>query len=342
MKSLNKYSLNVKQDPLSFQGSVQTEISRRSSNSSTERIEEVFSFNTNQKTIVDYERQLMQQRTELFMQVWRNPLLYQEFIEFMTFSKSPIFIGVLNVLQTLFIFLPVLTFQIKNNYSSRITSILVVIEIIVGISAALSGWLLYFCITENSYLQNIGKLWFQLNTRSDWKHLTGRIQLITYVCVVLRHGIALIRRTLTGTCVNPSLLYSWTCNPQSSSHIFPLDSACISMLIPIFFCVVYREARIEVNIAAWLTVLFCLTTSCIILNSLQPVVMLLVYVALSIVIMIDAFQQYLLFFWLGRQLKKSLEANQKLAEQNKASDMRNIIANVAHDLKTVSCTVDSL
>eukprot|EP01040_Poterioochromonas_malhamensis_P006281 gene6281-6760_t len=138
MKSLNKYSLNVKQDPLSFQGSVQTEISRRSSNSSTERIEEVFSFNTNQKTIVDYERQLMQQRTELFMQVWRNPLLYQEFIEFMTFSKSPIFIGVLNGLQTLFIFLPVLTFQIKNNYSSRITSILVVIEIIVGISAALS------------------------------------------------------------------------------------------------------------------------------------------------------------------------------------------------------------
>eukprot|EP00599_Poterioochromonas_sp_BG-1_P008800 CAMPEP_0173146912 /NCGR_PEP_ID=MMETSP1105-20130129/8774_1 /TAXON_ID=2985 /ORGANISM="Ochromonas sp., Strain BG-1" /LENGTH=136 /DNA_ID=CAMNT_0014061201 /DNA_START=259 /DNA_END=665 /DNA_ORIENTATION=+ len=62
--------------------------------------------------------------------------------------------------------------------------------------------------------------------------------------------------------------------------------------------------------------------------------MLLVYVALSIVIMIDAFQQYLLFFWLGRQLKKTLEANQKLAEQNKASDMRNIIANVAHDLKT--------
>ncbi len=39
---------------------------------------------------------------------------------------------------------------------------------------------------------------------------------------------------------------------------------------------------------------------------------------------------------LSRQLKKTIEANQRLADQNKATEMRHLIANVAHDLKTVS------
>eukprot|EP01040_Poterioochromonas_malhamensis_P010806 gene10806-biopygen2178 len=50
--------------------------------------------------------------------------------------------------------------------------------------------------------------------------------------------------------------------------------------------------------------------------------------------MLDSFKQYLLFYLMCRQLKKTVDTNHKLAEQNKATEMRHMIANVAHDLKT--------
>ncbi len=306
------------------------------SSNSVEMVEELFSLNDNLKTIIDYERQLMRQRSALFIQVWKNRNLYQEFIEFMSFSKSSKFVGLLNIFYTIFLALPMVSFYISNVKTSSVTFRMVIFESVFLLISFISGWLLYFCIVENPLFLRIGVSLLGQRTKSDWKTTTDRVQATLYLSIVCRHGLALIRRTWDGSCANMAFHYVLACNPENEGRTFPFDSACVMMIVPILFAVVYREARIGVNLAAWSIVLFSIIFCCVLLESVRPLIFLIFYVVLSVVIMADSFQQYLLFFWLGRQLKKTLEANQKLAEQNKASEMRNMIANVAHDLKTVS------
>ncbi len=309
---------------------------RTLSSSNVEMVEELFSLNDNFKSIIDYERQLMRQRSALFLQVCKNGPLYQEFIEFMNCSKSSRFIAVLNIFYTIFLIIPLITVYVLRNKTSSTPFTIAVFEILFVLISIVSGWFLYFCIVENRLLLRLGESLLGARTKSDWKIFSDRVQATLYLSIVCRHGLGLIRRTWVGNCNNSALLYAWTCNPENGGRIFPFDSACVLMIVPILFAVVYREARIGVNIVAWSIVLFSIIFCCVLLESVRPLIFLIFYVVLSVVIMADSFQQYLLFFWLGRQLKKTLEANQKLAEQNKASEMRNMIANVAHDLKTVS------
>ena len=312
------------------------DIKRTLSSSNVEMIEELFSLNDNFKSIIDYERQLMRQRSALFLQVFKNGPLYQEFIEFMNCSKSSRFIAVLNIFYTIFLIIPLITVYVLRNKTSSTPFTIAVFEILFAVISIVSGWLLYFCIVENPLFLRIGVSLLGQRTKSDWKTTTDRVQATLYLSIVCRHGLALIRRTWDGSCANMAFHYVLACNPENEGRTFPFDSACVMMIVPILFAVVYREARIGVNLAAWSIVLFSIIFCCVLLESVRPLIFLIFYVVLSVVIMADSFQQYLLFFWLGRQLKKTLEANQKLAEQNKASEMRNMIANVAHDLKTVS------
>ncbi len=108
------------------------------------------------------------------------------------------------------------------------------------------------------------------------------------------------------------------------------------MLIPIFFCCVMREMRIVLTIAAWSIVMFTLIYCTCLLPSFMSIYALIIYGLASYAIMLDSFKQYLLLYLLSRQLKKTIDVNQELTDQNKATEMRHMIANVAHDLKTVS------
>lgn len=301
---------------------------------STEK--DMFALNGLMDSIIDYEKQLMQQRSQLFMQVWKDRKLYQEFIEFMSYSKSPRFILVLNIVYTIFFLTPLTTLFLFQDELSITSLWLGSIEFFFASLTMLCGWTLYASIEEISPIRVVGRNLFHLKTKSDWRLFSDRVQFVLYLSLVMRHGITLVRRTLSGRCDRNTFLYLWTCNPQDSSNTFPLDSASLLMIIPILFCVVYREARIGVNIIAFLIVLLSLIYCSILLNSSQPLVISSGYFILTLVVMIDSLKQFILFYWLGRQLKKTIETNQTLAEENKATEMRHMIANVAHDMKTVS------
>lgn len=299
-----------------------------------ESSQELFTW-TSMMSVVDYEKELMRKRSQLLYQL-KDPIIYREFMEFMSFSKSTRFVFILNLVYTIVFPPPIIVNLVFGSEKARILSVL---EMILISLATLAGWLLYFSMKEDSFVRKHCEFLLLVTRKKSWKKLSDEVQSVLYLSLVLSMGLVMIRRTWIGECRSTEYLYSWTCNPNASSNGFPMDSAAILMIIPLLFSCVMRETRVGLTLTAWLIVMFCLTFCSGMLLSTRSFVTLAFYGIVSIVIMLDSFKQYLLFYLLSRHLKKTIETNQKLADQNKATEMRHMIANVAHDLKTVRFVV---
>ena len=66
------------------------------------------------------------------------------------------------------------------------------------------------------------------------------------------------------------------------------------------------------------------------------VLSLMIYILLSGLLLYEYQRQNLATFILTEDLKFALEERERCAEETHASELRHMIANVAHDLKTVS------
>lgn len=279
------------------------------------------------------ESDLMRKRSQLLYQL-KDPFIYREFMEFMSFSKSTRFVFILNLVYTFAFPPPIIVNLIHGSNKSLFLSCIELILISITVAA---GWLLYGCMLEGSFVRSHCSFLLSLSHKTPltWKKLSDTVQAVLYLSLVSAMGLVMIRRTMAGECGSADYLYSWTCNPNAASNSYPIDSAAILMIIPILFSCVMRETRVGLTVVAWLMVIGCLLYCSCRLISVRSFVALAFYAVVSFVIILDSFKQYLLFYLLSRQLKKTIETNQRLADQNKATEMRHMIANVAHDLKTV-------
>ncbi len=300
--------------------------------SSFDKIDELLTLSPEKISVIDYERELMKRRAHL-LRCLKDPSIYQEFMRFMSNSKSTRFLFILNVLFMIF-FIPTCTKLAAP--SSTHGNIWFICEFLVEVSLTVTGWLLYGCLADESWLRPYSE-WVREQTKmKTWDQLGDVLQSIFYISAVLVRALDLIQRVESGPCKDSSYVSSFSCNPNSKSDNFPTDSLIILMVMPIFFSCVLRETRIPLMLSAWCIVIFSLLyTSCILASS-QAIAILVFYVIAGGLVILDSFKQCLLFYLLSRQLKKMIEANQRLAVQNKATEMRHLIANVAHDLKTVS------
>ncbi len=282
-------------------------------------------------TVVDYEKELMRKRVQLLYKL-KDPIIYQEFMDFMSFSKSNYFVLSLNCLYTLILLPPVIANLLLGHREVLVLSIL---ETFLTILMILAGWLLYGCMREGSFVRSRGKFLLTFTKTKAWKEVSDQVQCLLYLSLVTSISLVMIRRTWTGECSHSGYWYSWTCNPYAPSHGLPIDSAVILVTIPLLFSCVMRETRAILTVLAWSITMFCLIFCCVIVNSTNAFIATMFYGIASSIIMLDSYKQYLLLYLLSRQLKKTIETNQRLADQNKAAELRHMIANVAHDLKTV-------
>ncbi len=298
--------------------------------SMSEELDELFACTTTM-SVVDFEKELMRKRPHLLHQL-KDATIYREFMEFMSFSKSKRFVFILNLVYTFLFPLPILLNLVFGNNQAVILS---VIELFLIIIAVFAGWLLYGSMDVNSFTQKHFKFLLKKLKVESWDKLSNKLQSVLYLSLVLSMGLVMIRRTWIGECDSDEYLHSWSCNPNAARNDIPLDSAATLMIIPLVFSCVMRETRVTVTLTAWSIIMFCLIFCSGYLRSTRSFVTLIFYGIVSLVIMLDSFKQYLLFYLMCRQLKKTVDTNHKLAEQNKATEMRHMIANVAHDLKTV-------
>ena len=153
----------------------------------------------------------------------------------------------------------------------------------------------------------------------------------------LLYALLVIFRSYSPACNSDGaiLLIDMACNPYANVAMFPMDTGLLSMSLPMLVVVILKEKRILLTIFSWLITLFGLIYSSILLQSIQTFPVVTIYFVLSALVMSDSFILQSLAFSLMKKLKEAMEVKQKLENEKKFAEMKDVIANVAHDLKTV-------
>ena len=117
----------------------------------------------------------------------------------------------------------------------------------------------------------------------------------------------------------------------------PLDAGFTLMLCPLFMITLFPGidmSFIWISFAAS-TSIYALVTA-FLATQMPPLISLLLWLVLGIIMVADSQMKNLKSFFINGKLHDLLKENQILASEYHANEMRYLIANMAHDLKTVS------
>ena len=136
-------------------------------------------------------------------------------------------------------------------------------------------------------------------------------------------------------CPSSNFLFNWSCNPYQSVPIFPLDSAMILMILPAIFSIITKGQRVVLSLLLCIISLSSLITSAIILSSIPSIPVIFIYMLMTVVEVVDNVSQLAYIGRLYSTLQKYYDDKRHSAEKKKVDEMKDVIGNVSHDLKTV-------
>jgi signal transduction histidine kinase len=201
--------------------------------------------------------------------------------------------------------------------------------LILFVSVTALGW---FLIVVTYYETLISPFWGYL--KSKQLLMSGLLQLIlTILCALF-----LCARTIAGECDADSYSTFWDprfCNPYASVGSMPINAAIVLMIIPILSATVLQETRFYVIASCWLIVMASLLFCCFYLHSHLPLSHTVLYLVWSPLVIFEIMRQSFEKFLTTKKLEDAISEIHRMAEAERANEMRHMIANVAHDLKTV-------
>lgn len=136
-------------------------------------------------------------------------------------------------------------------------------------------------------------------------------------------------------CISANFLFNWSCNPYQSVPIFPLDSALILMILPAIFSIITKGQRVGLSLLLCIISLLSLITSAIILSSIPSIPVIFIYMLITVVEVVDNVSQLAYIGRLYSTLQEYYDEKRHSAEKKKVDEMKDVISNVSHDLKTV-------
>ncbi len=151
-------------------------------------------------------------------------------------------------------------------------------------------------------------------------------------------GVLLILRVKNGTCASPLYTHSWFCNSEGASHALPQEMILIIMMIPIFYSSVAKSRKLSLVLLSWLLSLAMIIIAIFVSESHRSWHAVVLYIPFSIIIIFENHRQNMTLHSCIRQQQALLTENVKYAEDAQ-TELRHMIANVAHDLKTVSTVI---
>jgi hypothetical protein len=163
------------------------------------------------------------------------------------------------------------------------------------------------------------------------------LQAIMILSMCLYFGFMLIFRSASAStdCFTPLGVGDWDCNPYKDVPMYPMDTAFMLILIPNVFAIVNKDRKIYLTMVAWLIALLSMFASASLLKSKSAIVILVIYFFKSVLIFYDSFRAHFLISKLYDSLKTQMQEKQALLDQQKLNQMKDVIGNVSHDLKTV-------
>ena len=168
--------------------------------------------------------------------------------------------------------------------------------------------------------------------------VVGILTFFILTSCTLFFSFLLIIRSAAPECEKSSLylIPDWTCNPYAAVPMFPMDTAFVLILVPSIFALMMKDQWIYLTFISWTITLSALIISCAISESKSGILIIFLYCVLSCVVFTDIARMHSHMNELYENLKNSLEQNQQLLDQQKMNQMKDMIGNVSHDLKTVS------
>lgn len=193
---------------------------------------------------------------------------------------------------------------------------------IFGFASYLPGYLLAFAIffPKSSFAR-------RMNTT-----LLGNIFIIAHICSVNSY---MSLRAFTGKCaVLDDPLQQLSCNPEHDSHALPQDLATVCILYLVILQVLVKCHDFYIVVIAWF-ISFSSITACIITTNAFNSFFLPVIVILMLPVLYEYENNAMQTFILMLEHEKSLQVLlEKQSIELHAEEMKHLLGNVAHDLKT--------
>eukprot|EP01038_Epipyxis_sp_PR26KG_P010192 gene10192-13710_t len=171
-----------------------------------------------------------------------------------------------------------------------------------------------------------------------------------FVAVILKHqpflenltmignafiiSLALLGRVENGQCKNDSFVHIWSCNPEAESKALPNDTLFLLLCLPIVYSINLKAMRWLAVCTTWIFVVLAVAASIVFGGLHNSWSLLVMYIPISLLLIYENRRQYLEQFFTTEKLQTALEDNERLEKETRAAELRHMIGNVAHDLKT--------
>jgi hypothetical protein len=151
---------------------------------------------------------------------------------------------------------------------------------------------------------------------------------------IITTGLSLFARVQAGECEGGD--FKWSCNSEHMVNALPQEHLFVLMVTPVLCAVVFRSVRWECICLLW-TLAIAFTVLCIVyFEAYHSIPCLLLYVVFSLAILCENQKHSLHVFYVAQTLKAMIVATEHQSNSDHESEMRSMMGNVAHDLKTVS------
>lgn len=160
-------------------------------------------------------------------------------------------------------------------------------------------------------------------------YLQAAYPLTTIAALIFR----LTMHLLIGKCHNG--IADGFCNPHAQCGGMSATLSAELMSFPILVAFLLRDTRFEALLIAWLTAVSVLISFCVLLESPDLIISTVGYVFFSVLLCWDNESHHRELCTVLQELKQALVENEQLAQAAQALELRAMIGNVAHDMKTV-------
>ena len=268
--------------------------------------------------------------------------LFSDFYQFNFESQSPTMLVLMNLaLMALVYPFVLINLSVQSDVSSAIGSTAIVLAFI----TLVFSWLLYF--SRLYYNPTVLASLADDSSSQEEERRRGRTQFlnwltkhrfdfqaVTILSLTLLLGLGLIQGVYSGHSSKSETDGRMHRNIYAQINALPASSTVWLLLVSIIYVNVTRESRLWVVLPTILVVIISMVISAARLNSNEPGGIIICYALYGVLGIVDHLKLLLRAFLLNRKLKDALAENERMAEQTHANEMRHMIANVAHDLKT--------
>jgi hypothetical protein len=165
------------------------------------------------------------------------------------------------------------------------------------------------------------------------------LQKLTYILFIVFYSFRLLTRVIHGQCDGSGYASQYDCNPTATVHALPQDSYLSLWIFPPAMALLTREDNFYVKTAGGLIIIGALICAAFYVGIESTAVTIVTYLFGCTIFLYDTEYHQLTLFFMYKHLQQTIQDTEKRADEAHLNELRHMIGNVAHDLKTVSCII---